>query len=155
VTQSDPHPGLHYERWVDDAIPARIDMVRVDLTSQELGLFATKEIDRGLTTGEYAARINAQVAINGDAFSVAGYRPRGLAIGDSQPWSNTSDDDSSAVLHFHRAAQDGHERTVATMLLPPKTPVTPSDLPVDTQGAVSGRPLLVRNGQVETQFASG
>ena len=72
TAQSDPHPGIHRETWVDSAIPARIELVRVDLTSSEIAVYATKQSDRGLTTSDFAARQGAQVAINGDAFAVAG-----------------------------------------------------------------------------------
>ena len=146
-TQDDPHPGIHHERWLDAAIPARLDLVRVDLTSAEIALYATRQADAGRTTSAYAAETAAQVAINGDAFAVAGFVPRGLAIGDSDPWSGTADDATSAVFHLGRAG----ERTLAG-IAPPEVVVTPDDLPAGTQGVVSGRPLLVRAGAVETGF---
>lgn len=141
------HPGIDYEVWEDTALPARIHLVRVDLSSAEIALYATKEEDRGITTGQYALTLDAQVAINGDSFAVAGYRPRGLAIGDSTAWTNTADDHASAVFHLRRVG----ERTVAA-ISPPEQLVDPSQLPDGTQGAISGRPLLVRAGAVETQF---
>jgi len=114
-SESDPHPGIHYELWIDAAVPARIHLVRLNLSAQELVFYATKEADRGITTKAYAARRSAQVAINGDGFAVAGYRPRGLAAGDGiidvKAWSSTADDTASAVLHLRR---DG-EHTVATI----------------------------------------
>jgi hypothetical protein len=145
--QSDPYPGIHRETWVDAAIPARIRLVRVDLTSSEIALYATAENDRGVTTSEYASRKAAQVAINGDSFAVNGYVPRGLAVGDSNPWSNTSDDSVSALLHLRRVG----ERTYAG-IVPPESIVAPGDLPPGTEGVISGRPLLVRSSQVETMF---
>jgi hypothetical protein len=147
TAQSDPHPGIHRETWVDSAIPARVELVRVDLTSSEIAVYATKQSDRGLTTSEFAARATAQVAINGDAFAVAGYVPRGLAIGASDPWPNTADDAASAVFHLARVG----ERTEAG-IVPPEAITTPADLPEGTEGAVSGRPLLVRAGVVAAQF---
>jgi exopolysaccharide biosynthesis protein len=150
-TQDTPHPGIHHERWVDSAIPAKIDLVRVDLTSQEIALYATKESDRGLTTSGFADRLNAQVAINGDAFAVAGYVPRGLAIGDSTPWTSTADDATSALLHLRRVADGTRERS-AVAILPPEVIATPDTLPQGTQGAIAGRPLLVRAGALETGF---
>lgn len=144
---SDPHPGIHRETWTDAAIPARIHLVRVDLTSSEIALYATAESDRGVSTSEFASRKGAQLAINGDAFAVSGYVPRGLAIGDSNPWSNTADDGASALLHLRRAG----ERTLAD-IEPPESFVAPADLPEGTEGVISGQPLLVRQSQVETQF---
>jgi len=141
------HPGIDHEIWTDGAVPARIHLVRVDLTSAEIALYATKEADRGITAGQFALQLDAQVVVNGDAFAVAGYRPRGLAIGDSSPWTNTTDDHASAVFHLRRVG----ERSVAT-ISPPEQIVGPEQLPDGTQGAISGRPLLVRAGAVETQF---
>ncbi len=147
TSQTDPHPGIHVEHWMDSAVPARLTLVRVDLTSAEIALYATKESDRGITTSGFAARMGVQVAINGDAFSAADYRPRGLAIGDTTAWTNTADTDLLTLLHLRRVG----ERTVAT-IVPPEVIVTPADLPTGTQGAVSGRPLLVRAGTVATSF---
>lgn len=147
TSQTDPHPGIHVERWVDSAVPARITLVRVDLSSAEIALYATKESDRGITTRGFADRMAAQVAINGDAFSVAGYTPRGLAIGDSTPWTNTADTAALSLFHLRRVG----ERTAAT-IVPPEVVVDADELPAGTQGAIAGRPLLVRAGAVETQF---
>ena len=146
-TQDDPHPGIHHEKWLDAALPARIDLVRVDLTSAELALYATPQSERGRTTSAYAAMTGAQVAINGGAFAVAGYVPRGLAMGAGEAWSGTADDATTAVLDLRRAG----ERTVAE-IIPPEVVVSTDALPAGTQGVVSGRPLLVRAGAVETGF---
>jgi len=146
-SESTPHPGIHRETWVDAAVPLVIQLVRIDLTSAEIGLYATKESDRGITTTAFSDRVGAQVAINGDAFSVAGpYRPRGLAIGDSTPWTNTADTDQLALFHLRRVG----ERTVAE-IEPPEVVSTPASLPLGTQGAIGGKPLLVRAGIVEPQ----
>lgn len=147
TAQSDPHPGIHHETWVDAAVPAKISLVRIDLTSAEIAVYATKESDRGITTTGFSNRIAAQVAINGDAFAIAGYRPRGLAVGDSTPWTNTADTAQLPLMHLRRVG----ERTVA-VIEPPELVFVPGDLPEGTQGAVSGRPLLVRSGAVESSF---
>ena len=147
MSQSDPHPGIHVERWVDAAVPARFVLVEIDLTSAEIALYATKESDEGITTSGYATRKAAQVAINGDAFAVADYRPRGLAIGDSTPWTNTFDNAQLSLFHLRRVG----ERTQAA-IVPPEITVEPGELPQGTQGAIGGGPLLVRAGSVETSF---
>jgi exopolysaccharide biosynthesis protein len=146
-SSSTPHPGITEELWSDPSIPAAIHLIKVDLTSSEIAIYATKEQDKGITTTEYAQRISAQVAINGDAFTLATYTPRGLAIGGMAPWSNTADDATSAVFHFARQG----ERTYAAIEVP-ETIVTAASLPDGTEGAVSGRPLLVRSGVVTTTF---
>ncbi len=145
--QTDPHPGIHAETWVDSAVPAKIALVRIDLTSAEIALYTTKESDRGITTSGFSVRRSAQVAINGDAFAIAGYRPRGLAIGDSTPWTNTQDTAQLSLFHMRRVG----ERTLA-VIEPPELVLAPDDLPEGTQGAIGGRPLLVRSGAVESNF---
>jgi len=147
MSQSDPHPGIHVEHWVDSAVPARMVLVEIDLTSAEIALYATKESDEGITTSGYATRKAAQVAINGDAFAVADYRPRGLAIGDSTPWTNTADNAQLALFHLRRVG----ERTQAA-IAPPELTIEPEELPAGTQGAISGAPLLVRAGSVASSF---
>lgn len=147
TSQSDPHPGIHLERWTDAAIPAKVVLVRIDLTSAEIGVYATKEADKGITTSTFASRLGAQVAINGDAFAALDYTPRGLALGDGTPWTNTADTAALPLLHVRRVG----ERTSAT-IVPPEVVVAPADLPEGTQGALGGRPLLVRAGTVATQF---
>jgi hypothetical protein len=145
ASQGNPYPGIHRETWRDTNpnAPVILRLFRIDLSSSEIALYATKEADRGLTTSDYAARVGAQVAINGDAFAVNGYVPLGLAVGDGSPWSNTADDARSAVFYLRRAG----ERTVAG-IVNPESIVALADLPDGTEGVISGRPLLVRQGQV-------
>src|SRR5687768_11013172 len=102
IFQSDPYPAIHREIWVDSAIPARIHLIRIDLTSAGIGVYATKESDRGIKTSELSNLYNAQVAINGGSFQVQGFLPRGLTMGDSTVWTNTADTTQQAVLHFRR-----------------------------------------------------
>jgi len=147
---TEPHEGIVVEQWVDASPtePLRLHLVRVNLTSAEIGVYATAEADKGITPAEYASRTGAQVVINGDAFSVSGWRPLGLAAADGVPWTQTADDDHSAVLHFLRS---GDERTRAT-IEPPELITQYDQLPSGTSGVVSGRPLLVRAGAVESAF---
>lgn len=149
IFSGDPHPGMHRETWMwnDSGINARIRLVRIDLTSSEIAVYATQESDRGITTSDYADRKNAQVAINGDAFAVNGYVPRGLAMGGGNPWSQTADDATSAVFHLRRVG----ERTYAG-IIPPESVVTPADLPAGTEGVISGRPILVRQSVANTVY---
>jgi hypothetical protein len=144
-SQSDPYPGIHRETWTD--VDQRIRLIRVDLTSAEIALYATAEANRGETTSDYAARKSAQVAINGGPFAVNNFVPRGLAMGEGNVWSQTADDASFAVFHMRRAG----ERTLAA-IVPPENVVTAADLPDGTEGVLSGRPLLVRQSQVTQTF---
>jgi hypothetical protein len=141
TAQSDPYTGIHRETWRDSAINARIHLVRVDLSSAEIRLVATTEAERGQRTSQLAASQSAAIAINGGPFAVAGFVPRGLAMGETAAWSGTADDASTAVLHFRRVAE--HTRVT---IVPPEEIVAVGSLPAGTQGVLSGRPLLVRAG---------
>lgn len=142
---NDPYPGMHLERWVDATVPARIHLARIDLGSSEISVFATREEDKGITPGEAADRVGAQLAINGDFFAPSTFVPRGLAVGDKQVWGGTADTDLSGVIHFDRSFDD---RAVVS-ITPPETDVDPEALPPENQGIVSGRPLLIRAGVVQ------
>ncbi len=154
---SDPHPGIHRETWTDTSIPAKVRLMQIDLTSQEIALYATPQADRGITTSAFSTLLGAQVAVNGDSFSVAGYVPTGLAMGalpNETPaiWSGTADDSISAVFDFHREPDINGGSHTAAEIVPPEVIVTAGLLASGTQGVVSGRPLLVRSGVPESQF---
>jgi MYXO-CTERM domain-containing protein len=144
---TEPYPGVTHEVWSDAAIPARMHVIRADLTSSELTVFATAEEERGRRTSAYAQGVGAQVAVNGDAFAAASFVPLGLAVGDGAPWTTTADDGDSGFLRFGRVG----EHTEAAIVVPEEV-VDAAELPDTTQGVVSGRPLLVRAGQPESGF---
>lgn len=142
-----PYPGVSYEVWVEASIPARAHVLRLDLSSQELHLIATREGERGVTPSAFAAAAGAQMAINGDFFSPAGYAPAGLAMGSAELWTDTSDDATSGFVRFDRNGDVNHAEIVA-----PASVVAPGDLPTGTQGVVGGRPMLVQAGVAVTTF---
>lgn len=142
-----PYPGVVHEEWSEGAIPAIVHVVRVDLTSAEITVHATREEDRGRTVSAFAAGAGAQVAINGDLFAPAGYVPDGLAMGAGRAWSQTADDAVSAVFRFGKVAgrTDG-------LLIVPESVVATGDLPSFVTGVVGGRPMLVRAGLAVTSY---
>ncbi len=147
TSSTEPYPGVVHEAWSEPAIPARVHLVKVNLTSAEITVRATREDDRGRTVSAFASAVGAQVAINGDLFAAAGYVPDGLAMGDGAPWTSTSDDGISAVFRFGKVASrtDG-------LIIVPESVVGFGDLPSFTTGALGGRPMLVRAGQAVTSF---
>ena len=155
TASANPHAGIHTATWQDPTIPAVLRLARIDLTSAQVQLVATKPDDRGITTSAYSARKQAAVAINGDSFSVADYQPTGLAMGEAMVWPGTSDDGCSAVFDFRRVATPTTGEYTVAELVPTGLVVTPDTLPSGTLGVISGRPLLVRNGIPETQFDCG
>ncbi len=147
TSTSEPYPGVVLEQWEEGSIPARIHVVRVDLTSAELTVRATREEHRGRTVSAFAAGVGAQLAVNGDLFAPAGYVPRGLAMGDGAAWSSTRDDAMAAVFRFGKVAS----RTDGLVIVP-ESVVALADLPSFVPGVVSGRPMLVRADQAVTSF---
>jgi hypothetical protein len=153
---SDPHPGIHRETWTDTTIPARVRLISIDLSAQGLELFATEPAHQGIATTDYSTFIGAAVAINGDSFAVD-YTPRGLAVGTApaqmpMQWAGTADDTYSGFLDFSRVPNmNGGTHTFAE-IVPPEQVKTFNALPAGTQGVISGRPMLVRAGIVETQY---
>ena len=149
VVTASPQPGIIRERWREPTIPAEVHVVQIDLTSAQLTLVATPEGMRGRTTSSFAASQTATVTINGGPFAAAGYTPYGLAVGSRMAWSNAGlDDTATAVFHFKRGALGNGERTIAGIITP-EAVTTLADLPVDTDGVISGRPLLIRAAAVE------
>jgi hypothetical protein len=142
-----PYPGVVHEIHVDDAIPARIHVVALDISSQELNLFATETAQRGQTPSELAAAVGAHVVINGDSFAAAGFIPSGLAVGNAVPWPDTADDATNGFFRFDRNGDLNHAD-----LSPPAAVVAAAELPAGTMGVVGGRPMLVVAGVIATSF---
>jgi hypothetical protein len=147
VSSTTPHTGIEHDVWADSSVPWTAHLIKLDLTNAEIGVYATPPDDAGETTTAFSKKLSAQVAINGDSFAASGYVPLGLAMGGSMPWTNTSDDNVTAVLHFQRLG----ERTSAT-IEPPEAITTFASLPTGVEGVISGRPLLVRAGAATAQF---
>lgn len=147
TSSTTPYPGVVHEEWREGAIPALIHLVRVDLTSAEITVHATREEDRGRTVSAFAAGVGAQIAVNGDLFAPAGYVPAGLAMGAGAAWSQTADDAISAVFRFGKVAgrTDG-------LIIAPESVVALGDLPSFVTGVVGGRPMLVRAGLAVTSY---
>ncbi|MGE5185521.1 MAG: hypothetical protein ACM31C_25835, partial [Acidobacteriota bacterium] len=126
---ADPHPGVHRETWLDSSIPARVRLVRIDLSSAEIALYATPQANRGTTTTAFSSVVSAAAAVNGDSFAVAGYTPTGLAMGalpmqTPAIWSGTADDGTSAVFDFHREPDINGGSHTAAEIVPPEVLVT-------------------------------
>lgn len=142
-----PHPGITHDVYVDAAIPARIHVIEVDLSSLEIHLLATEEGQRGGTPCEFSTTSGAQVVINGDYFSPIGFRPAGLAMGGSSLWADTEDDDLEGFLRFDRNA-DLNGASISV----PEDVVGDMEIPIGTLGIVGGRPMIVRAGIQQTSF---
>jgi len=145
VASETPHPGVTYTTWRDDALPADIYSIELDLTSNEIDLVATTEDQRGVTPSAFATAAAAAVVVNGDYFKPAGFVPAGAARGGAVSWSNARDDARSGFVRFHRGVN-----RIEVDLSPPAEVV--EELPEAAEGTVGGRPMLVQGGAPVTQF---
>ena len=144
---STPYPGISHIVYSDIAIPARIHLIAIDLTSAEITLHATTEGERGQTPSAFSAQSGAQLVINGDYFSPLDFATAGLAMGEATLWSGSVDDDVSGFLRFDRNGNSNH-----VTISPPEEVVDPAALAAGTQGVVGGRPMLVRSSIAVTAF---
>jgi exopolysaccharide biosynthesis protein len=81
-------PGVEYRHVVREGVDAHA--VRVDLDAACVAVVATAAADRGVTVSEFARRVGAVVAINGDYFDPA-LEPVGLAMGGGEVWSQADE----------------------------------------------------------------
>jgi MYXO-CTERM domain-containing protein len=145
VASETPYPGVTYTTWTDDALPANLYSIELDLTSNEIDLVATAEDQKGVKPSAFAAAVGAKVVINGDYFKPAGFAPAGIARGSTETWSNAHDTDRSGFIRFHRGVT-----RIEADISPPDELV--EELSEEVVGAVGGRPLLMRAGAVESSF---
>jgi hypothetical protein len=152
---TDPYPGIRHLRYHDPAVPLTIHVVTVDITSQEIHLRATPSSERGRTVSEFATCANAgqgcvqsDVALNADLFRPLGFVPANLAIGDRALWQDAATDGADeGWLAFGRPSNNLN----AVQLQAPELVALPPAM-LDADGAISGRPMLIRDGVVAANF---
>ncbi len=74
-----------------------IHVTRIDLTNDQLRVVVSRESEKGLKVSDYAKKVHAVAAINGDYYDEH-FNPVGLTIGPCGPWANTKDMKREAVL---------------------------------------------------------
>ena len=134
-TWSNPHPGI---RWLsrENADPNDVHVLLVDLCADGVALRATSSGERQRTVSGWANDRGVQAAINGDFFSYSTYGTSGLAVGGGNPWSDTSDSASEAVVAF---GVDRSEIEAPSVVVDP-------DVATWIDQAVSGHPGLIVEG---------
>lgn len=77
--------------WVDDTYSnKRIHVLKIDLTNPKVSLRASKPDERGITPTDFAKRVGAVAAINGDFFTPSqSFRATGPAVGQGVRWQNS------------------------------------------------------------------
>ncbi len=128
-------PGVRYMMRTTMR-PLRAHAVLVDLCARGVSARPTAPGEGPATVTDFAERIEADIAINGDFFG-EGYRPLGLAVGEGQRWPGTRDRSTHGIIAF------GDRR--AWMPAPADSV---SEVPEDIENVVGGRPALIRDGEI-------
>ncbi len=135
-------PGATYELVEPGEIPAPIHLLILDLTAAELRFEATASEDRGLTTSEFAAAADADIAVNGGPFSPLDFAPYGIAIGRGEAWPDSDPGRGSALL-LERSGP-----TTRADLLGPNA----SEALAGVIAAIAGGPMLVEDSSARADF---
>ncbi|HWW62781.1 MAG TPA: hypothetical protein VN181_15505, partial [Thermoanaerobaculia bacterium] len=88
-------PGVSYRHYTGEK--RDVHVARIDLTSDEIRVVATRESERGLRVSDYAKKNKALVALNADYFDEK-MNPVGLVIGPCGQWEGTKDTAREGVV---------------------------------------------------------
>ncbi|MBW2461470.1 MAG: phosphodiester glycosidase family protein [Deltaproteobacteria bacterium] len=161
---SDPNPGVRYLRRTTRD-PCTIHALVIDLRADGVDIVATPHGERWSSVRDWAEDREVVAAVNG-GFWGAFARPGGLAVGEGSPWPEAEDDRDHGFFAVgdngrawisppeHIVALEGEgagesARESASDAVPEAGDhrVVASERVHD---AVSGRPMLVRAGEVDT-----
>jgi len=134
---SEPYPGIRYLRRVTTA-PCTVHVLEIDLSAEGVEVFASTHDERWHTVGDFARDNDVVAAING-GFWESMAQPGGLQVTGGERWPGTKDDPRYGVFSVRRNGRVRIHR--------------PEDItepyPEDTLHAVSGRPMLVDDGELD------
>lgn len=144
---SEPAPGVRYlDRRT--SVPMHAYAAVVDLRAEGVRVISTRFEERWVPVSEFAAAHadeGVAVAVNG-GFWVGAQRPLGVAIGGGEPWPTSYLDETVGVF----AIDDGGR----AHLFAPGEPIDPELMASFTE-AVSGRPALLRAGEIDVPGLDG
>lgn len=78
-------PGVDYQEYRDDNYD--IHVARIDLTSDEVRVIASRESEKGTKVSDFARKEHAVIAINGDYFDDK-FTPIGMTVGACGQWED-------------------------------------------------------------------
>lgn len=122
-------PGVDYQEFRAEKYD--IHVTRINIDNDQIRIVVSNEADKGLKVSDYAKKVSAIAAINGDYFDDH-FNPVGFTIGPCGPWTNTKDMKREIVLQI--ANQRGMLRKRAELDDDPPDPV---------DAAISGWPFIV------------
>jgi exopolysaccharide biosynthesis protein len=88
-------PGVDYQEFRAEKYD--IHVTRINIASDQIRIVVSNETDKGLKVSDYAKKVNAIAAINGDYFDDH-FNPVGFTIGPCGPWTNVKDMKREIVL---------------------------------------------------------
>src|SRR5689334_5707745 len=135
---SDPNPGVRYLHRTT-TIPCSIHALVVDLAHPGVRIRATPYEERWQTVTEYAENARLAAAINGGFWGMMQHA-KGMTAGGGQRWPDGEDDDETGFFAVTRGGR--------AWISPPEA----EDDEVAGERvaeAVSGRPMIVRDGQLD------
>jgi exopolysaccharide biosynthesis protein len=125
-------PGVEHRHIVREGVDAHA--VRVDLDAACVAVIATAAADRSVTVSEFARRVGAVVAVNGDYFDPA-LEPVGLAMGGGEVWAQADE----RIRRQEVVGVGGRRVEIFPRAEPLRNPAA------WMTGAVSGWPMVVEN----------
>lgn len=136
---STPNPGVRYLQRTTTT-PASIHALVIDLTVPGVRVQTTRYSERWQTVSEYAEHSQVVAATNGGFWNFM-QKAAGVTAGGGERWPDGEDSDE---FGFFAVGRDNR-----AWISPPETVV--HSLPATKLAeAVSGKPMLVRNGQLDT-----
>ncbi len=134
---SNPYPGVRYLRRTSTA-PCTTHILEVDLLHDGLDVEVTGPEQRWTTVGETARDQGFAVALNG-GFWHNYTTPGGMHVSNGESWPGTGDD----TIYGYLAILDNGRAKIGL----------PEEIgnPDRVQQAVSGRPSLVRDGELDVE----
>lgn len=135
---SDPNPGVRYLHRTTST-PCEIHALLVDLRHPGVRIAATPYRDRWASVSEHARARGAAAAINGGFYTKTA-RPMGLAAGGGVMWPSAAHDPAMGFFAIDRRGRP--------LLHAPEDSLDDRTL-ASIAEAVSGRPILVRDGEID------
>src|SRR5947209_10606844 len=90
-------PGVDFQEYREENYD--IYVTRINLANDQIRVVVSREADKGTKVSDYAKKVHAVAAINGDYFDDH-FNPVGLTVGPCGPWSNTKDLKRETVLQI-------------------------------------------------------
>ncbi|MBK8171468.1 MAG: phosphodiester glycosidase family protein [Sandaracinaceae bacterium] len=137
---SDPNPGVRYLHRTTTT-PSSIHALVIDLTHPGVRIRATPYAERWQTVSEYATQHHLAAAMNGGFWGMF-QRAQGVTAGGGSRWPDGSDDEE---VGFFAVTRDG------TAWISPCERVEDNIAAPRLSEAVSGQPMLVRNGHMDSE----